>query len=119
MPDDLTLLLWATLGFVALLFLLLVGLFVGGWWLIVWPAVTEAKRARAAGDWWLPFLPRPDGSWSPLVDSPKRAAMRAVEPGGRLGLVVRWGFWACVAIVLTGAVVAVLVLAVVAFLSLL
>lgn len=60
---------------------------------VVRPTVTEARRSRAAGDWWLPFLPQAQGGWGPLVSTPRRSAMRAQEPGSTWALTVRWGFW--------------------------
>ncbi|MBM6400550.1 hypothetical protein [Phycicoccus sonneratiae] len=83
-------LVWLVLGVIGLV---AAAVFVGSWWLIVWPVVTEARRARRAGDPWLPWLPRADGSWGPLTANRWWSAMRVETRGGRGGLVVRWGFW--------------------------
>lgn len=70
---------------------------------IVRPVVAEARRARAAGDWWLPFLPDGAGGWGPLVDNHWWSGMRARERGGASGLVVRWGFWVLMSVLLVAA----------------
>lgn len=67
---------------------------------IVRPVVTEAARANAARDWWLPFLRRPDGEWGPLVSNHWWAAGRAEERGGSGGLAARWGFWSLMSVLL-------------------
>lgn len=76
--------------------------------LIVRPVVTEAMRANAAGNWWLPFLPEDSGRYGPLAQNHWWSAMRAETPGSGGALAVRWGFWALMSlliVVATGSVV--------------
>lgn len=68
--------------------------------LIVRPVVTEAVRANAAGDWWLPFLPQESGRYGPLAQNHWWSAMRAETPGSAAGLAVRWGFWSLISVLL-------------------
>ncbi|WP_030527866.1 hypothetical protein LG324_15655 [Phycicoccus jejuensis] len=87
------------------LLLVLVGIGVVGiaalaLWLIVRPVVTEALRARATGDWWVPFLPNATGGYGPLAENHWWSAMRAETPGSSGGLAVRWGFWALMSVLL-------------------
>ncbi|QIM20356.1 hypothetical protein G7075_03035 [Phycicoccus sp. HDW14] len=76
---------------------------------IVRPVVTEALRANAAGDWWLPFLPRTDGRYGPLAENHWWSAMRAETPGSTGGLAVRWGFWTLMSLLLVFAAGSILV----------
>ena len=103
MPEDtdLNFLLWGTRAFAVLGGLLLAALLGVIWWWIVRPVLTEGMRAQSAGNWWLPYLPREDGSFGPLANNRWWSAMRASEPGSPAGLAVRWGFWVFVAIALT------------------
>ena len=89
--------------------LLLLGIVALVLWFIVRPVVREAQRARAAGNWWLPFLPQEDGRWGPLADNHWWSAFRAETPGSSAGLAVRWGFWAVMALLLTVATVMIVV----------
>ena len=98
---DLELLLWGSRAFALVALLGVLALFVGVWWVIVRPVLTEARRARSAGDSWLPFLPRPDGSHGPLAANRWWSALRATTRGSTSGLLVRWGFWTAVALGLT------------------
>ena len=84
---------------VALLGLGIVALVLG---LVVRPVAGEALRARVAGNGWLPFLPREDGTYGPLAANHWWSAFRADRPGSLLGLAVRWGFWAAMSLLLTG-----------------
>ncbi|PKW25961.1 hypothetical protein [Phycicoccus duodecadis] len=68
--------------------------------LIVRPVVTEAMRANAAGNWWLPFLPQESGRYGPLAQNHWWSAMRARTPGSAAGLAVRWGFWSLMSVLL-------------------
>lgn len=93
MDDDLAVLVWGVR-------LLLLGLTVAvlavlalAWWVVVVPVVREALRARATGDWWLPWVRRPDGTWGPLTGNRWWSAFRAERRGGGGALAVRWGFW--------------------------
>ncbi|MGG5258429.1 hypothetical protein [Phycicoccus avicenniae] len=98
---DQTMLRVALWVFLVVVFLVAAGLLVGCWWVIVRPVVTEAVRARRAGDWWLPWLPREDGGWGPLTANHWWSAMRAEQRGSTAGLAVRWGFWVLEAVGLT------------------
>lgn len=69
---------------------------------IVRPVVTEALRAREAGNWWLPFVPRADGSYGPLAANHWWSVFRAEQPGSGAALAVRWGFWTVMSVLLTG-----------------
>lgn len=89
--------------------LVLLAIVVGVLWFIVRPVVTEARRASAAGNWWLPFLPREDGRWGPLASNHWWSAMRAEHPGSSVGLAVRWGFWGLMSALLVFAAVMILV----------
>lgn len=91
---------WGVRLFLVLVSLVLLALVVGVLWVIVRPVVTEARRAGAAGDWWLPFLPRADGSYGPLASNHWWSVMRAEQPGSGVGLAVRWGFWTTMAALL-------------------
>ncbi|HMM94597.1 hypothetical protein [Phycicoccus sp.] len=97
-------LLLAVWAVVTLVFVVAAAILVGSWWFIVWPVVTEARRARRARDPWLPWVPRTDGSWGPLAENRWWSAMRAEAPGSAGGLVVRWGFWLVQSVLLTLAV---------------
>ncbi|WP_299441428.1 hypothetical protein [uncultured Phycicoccus sp.] len=76
---------------------------------VVRPVVTEAVRANAAGDWWLPFLPDARGEWGPLVRNHWWALARAEEPGSAGGLAARWGFWSLMSVLLVVGAVGVVV----------
>ena len=89
--------------------LALLAIVVGVLWFIVRPVVTEARRAAAAGDWWLPFLPRGDGRWGPLAQNHWGSALRAERPGSSVGLAVRWGFWGLMSALLVVAAVVIVV----------
>jgi len=102
---DLNLLLWGVRAFAVvsgLVAALILGLV---WWWIVRPVLTEALRSQAAGNWWLPYLPRDDGSFGPLASNRWWAGMRASEPGSSGALLARWAFWGVTAIVLTVGIV--------------
>ena len=77
--------------------------------LIVRPVVTEAMRANAAGNWWLPFLPREAGGYGPLAQNHWWSAMRAETPGSAAALAVRWGFWALMSVLIVVAMGSVVV----------
>jgi hypothetical protein len=68
--------------------------------LIVRPVLTEAMRANAAGNWWVPFLPTESGRYGPLAENHWWSAMRAETPGSAAGLAVRWGFWSLMSLLL-------------------
>lgn len=96
MPDDaetfeLTLLVWAAWGFVALMGLALVALLVAGWWFVSRPVFVDFARARADGDLWRPFLRDERGEWRRLVSSHQQAVFRADAPGSDTNLWLRWG----------------------------
>lgn len=93
MDDDLTPLVWGVRLVLLVVSLGVLAVLASAWWVVVVPVAREARRASAAGDWWLPWLRRPDGTWGPLVDNRWWAAFRADEPGGGGALAVRWGFW--------------------------
>ncbi|PRY61299.1 hypothetical protein BCF74_10647 [Knoellia remsis] len=99
--DEFVLLIWGLRVLLVILGSVLFGVFLGSWWLIARPVFTEALRAKAAQNWWLPFLPRADGSWGPLTSNRWWAVFRAQQPTTRRALVVRWAFWAYVALVFT------------------
>ncbi|MEO5609063.1 MAG: hypothetical protein ABIQ61_01415 [Ornithinibacter sp.] len=61
--------------------------------IIVRPVVSEALRARSAGNAWLPFLPDAAGRYGPLANNHWWSAMRAETEGSTTGLGIRWGFW--------------------------
>lgn len=98
---DADLFVWGTRAFALVALLGVVAILAAVWWVIVRPVITEAVRARAAGDWWLPFLPQPEGGYGPLAANHWWSAMRATHPGGTAGLALRWGFWTLVSVGLT------------------
>ena len=98
---DVELFVWGARVFALVALLGVLALLAVVWWVLVRPVLTEARRARAAGDWWLPFLPRADGAYGPLADNRWWSAMRASAPGSSAGLVLRWGFWTFAAVGLT------------------
>lgn len=69
-------------------------------WLIVRPVVREARRASAAGNWWLPYLPDASGRYGPLADNHWWSAMRAEKPLSAGSLAVRWGFWGLMSVLI-------------------
>ncbi|GGB85491.1 hypothetical protein N798_17200 [Knoellia flava TL1] len=98
---ELVLLLWAARAFAILALLGVLAVLGSVWWTLVLPVLTEARRARTAGDWWLPFTERPDGGWGPLAANRWWSGMRASTRGSTGGLAVRWGFWSLAAVGLT------------------
>lgn len=100
---------WGIRLFLVVVGLVLLAIVVGVLWAIVRPVLTEGRRAAAAGDWWLPFLPREDGRWGPLAQNHWWSAMRAERPGSSAGLAVRWGFWGLMSVLLVIASVMIVV----------
>lgn len=101
---DLTVLGIMTPVFVAGMLLLVAALLVGAWWFLVSPVVRETRRAVRAGDAWVPWLRREDGSWGPLTANHWWSAGRAEARGGRVALGLRWGFWLGQSVLMTVAV---------------
>ena len=100
---------WGVMFFLILVVFLVLAILALVLVVIVRPVVTEAMRSRAAGTWWLPFVPRADGSYGPLTDNHWWSAFRAEQPGSGLALVVRWGFWSVMSVLLAWIVVYVVV----------
>lgn len=95
-PDDpemaeLTLLMWAMVGFAALVTIALVALLATAWWFSSGRVFVDFGRARRAGDLWAPFLRDADGHWGRLVSSSRQSAFRAEARGSDTELWLRWG----------------------------
>lgn len=93
---------WGTRLFLVLVFL---GIFAVAALPVVFiakPVVTEALRAHAASDWWLPFLPDPQGAYGPLAANHWWSVFRADERGSGGALAWRWAFWAVMGMALAG-----------------
>ena len=89
---------WLTRAFLVVALLLVLALALLPLLVIVKPVVTEALRARAAGDWWLPFLPREDGGYGPLAANRWWALFRAQNRGQTGDLAWRWGMWVAMSV---------------------
>lgn len=108
MDADLAPLVWGLRLVLVLVLVAVLGLVWFIWRGTVRLVLVEVRRARQAGDWWLPWLPQADGTWGPLTDNHWWAAFRARERGGSGALAARWGFWGGIAVVVAlGAVAAV------------
>jgi hypothetical protein len=100
---------WGIRLFLVLVTLGIAGIVVLAVGVIVRPVVREARRSRAAGNWWLPFLPDAAGGYGPLADNHWWSVMRAPRAGSAAGLAIRWGFWVLMSALLSVAMIYLLV----------
>ena len=103
MDGDLGLLLWGVRALLVIVTLGLLAVFFVVWRVLVIPVASEARRARAAGDGWAPFLRDARGEWGPLARNRWWATFRADEPGTSGALTWRWGWWTFTAVVVAAA----------------
>lgn len=96
--NSVDLLVWLTRALLFIVFALLFALAALPLVVIVRPVVTEALRARTAGDWWLPFLPDEKGGHGPLAANHWWSVFRASARGTTGSLLWRWGPWVLLAL---------------------
>ena len=82
--------------------LLIISPMVGALIWVTLDPIREFRLARTTGDWRAAFTMQPDGTYRPLVSSPKRAVFRAERHTPMAGIKARWAFWIVMTLALLG-----------------